>query len=69
MRSPSIQHMIITELISSFCEALNTRTPYEAETRIRQHEGEYPYMNVRGIPVIDADGSVCLAIRNQSGFM
>lgn len=39
-------------------EALNTRTPYAAETRIRRHDGEYRYMNVRGIPVLNPDDSI-----------
>lgn len=38
--------------------ALNTRTPYEAEIRIRRHDGKYRYMNVRSIPVLNRDGSI-----------
>lgn len=39
-------------------EALSTCTPYEAETRIRRYDGEYRYMNIRGVPILNTDGSI-----------
>jgi len=35
-----------------------TRTLYEAEYRVRRHDGEYRYFAVRGVPIIREDGSV-----------
>ena len=35
-----------------------TRTLYEIEYRVRQHDGEYRYFAVRGVPIIREDGSV-----------
>lgn len=39
-------------------EALADRTLYAIEHRLLRHDGEYRYMSVRGIPVLNADGSV-----------
>ncbi|OUL22508.1 PAS domain S-box protein [Nostoc sp. 106C] len=38
--------------------ALTNRTAYEAETRIRRYDGEYRYLNVRGVPILNADNSI-----------
>jgi PAS domain S-box-containing protein len=39
-------------------KALETRTPYKGEFRLRRHDGEYRVLAVRGAPVVDRDGSV-----------
>ncbi|TAE69124.1 MAG: PAS domain S-box protein [Oscillatoriales cyanobacterium] len=39
-------------------EALADRTLFAIEHRLLRHDGEYRYMTVRGIPVLNADGSV-----------
>ncbi len=33
-------------------------TTFEMEQRLRRHDGEYRYMSVRGIPIIDDEGNV-----------
>lgn len=38
--------------------ALANRTFYEVEHRLRRYDGEYRYMSVRAVPVLEADGSV-----------
>ena len=37
---------------------LPTRTLYQIEHRLLRHDGEYRYMSVRAVPVLNADGSV-----------
>ncbi len=39
-------------------KAVTTNSPYEAEYRIRRHDGIYRYFMARGIPVFKEDGSV-----------
>ncbi|MEG3897874.1 MULTISPECIES: PAS domain S-box protein [unclassified Microcoleus] len=39
-------------------DAVANRTSYQVEHRLRRHDGEYRYMSVRGVPVLNADGSV-----------
>ncbi|NQE34435.1 PAS domain S-box protein [Microcoleus asticus] len=39
-------------------DAIANCTLYEVEHRLRRHDGEYRYMSVRGVPVLNADGSV-----------
>lgn len=38
--------------------AVANRSTYEAETRIRRYDGEYRYLNVRGVPILNADGGI-----------
>jgi PAS domain S-box-containing protein len=38
--------------------AAKTGTPYQAEFRVRRHDGEYRHMLTRGVPLLAADGSV-----------
>ena len=38
--------------------AVETKTPYETEYRIRSHTGEYSDFSVRGVPIIGKDGEV-----------
>jgi PAS domain S-box-containing protein len=38
--------------------AIKTSTAYEVEYRLRRHDGEYRHMQVRGLPILEADGSV-----------
>ncbi|MEG4573591.1 PAS domain S-box protein [Microcoleus sp. N3A4] len=39
-------------------DAVANCTLYEVEHRLRRHDGEYRYMSARGVPVLNADGSV-----------
>ncbi len=39
-------------------QALETRSPYKTEFRLRRHDGEYRVLAVRGAPVVDQDGAV-----------
>ena len=41
-----------------FAHAIKTRSVYDAEYRLRRHDGEYRYFRARGVPVMDKDGSV-----------
>jgi PAS domain S-box-containing protein len=47
-------------------EALADRTLYAIEHRLLRHDGEYRYMSVRGVPVLNADGSVRLWVGTHS---
>ena len=38
--------------------ALETRALFEAEHRLRRHDGQYRHMAARGVPVLEPDGSV-----------
>ena len=39
-------------------QAVANRTLYKIEHRLRRYDGEYRYMSVRGLPVLNADGSI-----------
>ena len=39
-------------------DAVANRTLFAIEHRLLRHDGEYKYMSVRGVPVLNADGSV-----------
>ncbi|MEG4987643.1 PAS domain S-box protein [Microcoleus sp. BR0-C5] len=39
-------------------DAVANCTSYQVEHRLRRHDGEYRYMSVRGVPVLNADGSI-----------
>ncbi|BAY38012.1 multi-sensor hybrid histidine kinase [Nostoc sp. NIES-2111] len=38
--------------------AVKTGNAYEVEYRLRRYDGEYRYMLMRGVPVLEADGSI-----------
>ncbi|HET8655805.1 MAG TPA: PAS domain S-box protein [Longimicrobiaceae bacterium] len=42
----------------AWAEALETRTPFEAEFRVRRFDGEYRTFTARGVPVLDDAGVV-----------
>jgi PAS domain S-box-containing protein len=37
---------------------VRNRTLYDTECRIRRHDGEYRWMEVHGVPVLEADGAI-----------
>jgi PAS domain S-box-containing protein len=39
-------------------DALANRTLYEVEHRLERYDGEYRYMSVRGVPVLEPDGRI-----------
>ncbi len=39
-------------------KSVKARSHYETEYRIRRHDGEYRYVAVRGVPVLEPDGSI-----------
>ncbi len=39
-------------------QAVTNRTIYKIEHRLRRYDGEYRYMSVRGLPVLNADSSI-----------
>ncbi|MBE9181050.1 PAS domain S-box protein [Oculatella sp. LEGE 06141] len=43
---------------SAWIAALATRSMYEVEQRLRRCDGDYRYMHVRAIPVLESDGTV-----------
>ena len=43
---------------SEWREAVARAAPYEAEVRIRRHDGEWRWMSVRAVPICDASGGV-----------
>lgn len=44
--------------IAAFQAAAAARRPYEIDYRVRRYDGEYRWLLVRGVPVLDTDGSV-----------
>ena len=38
--------------------AVETRSLYDTQFRVRRHDGEYRYLAARGVPVLEADGSI-----------
>ncbi|MFB2892296.1 PAS domain S-box protein [Aerosakkonemataceae cyanobacterium BLCC-F50] len=38
--------------------AIANRTLYQVEYRVRRHDGEYRYMSVRGVPILDDYGNI-----------
>ncbi len=43
---------------NAWSHAVTSRTLYQVEHRLRRQDGEYRYMSVRGVPVLEADGSI-----------
>ena len=43
---------------SVWSAAVANRWLYEVEFRVRRHDGEYRYMSCRGVPILNADGSI-----------
>ena len=41
-----------------WARAVDTRTLYQAEYRLRRHDGEYRHVGVSAIPVLDAEGAM-----------
>ena len=41
-----------------WARAVESKTSYDTEYRIKSHSGEYGYFAVRGVPIIDKDGNV-----------
>lgn len=39
-------------------KAISDRSLYQIEHRLRRYDGEYRYMSVRGVPVLEANGSI-----------
>ncbi len=44
--------------LSVWRQAVENRSPYKIEYRIRRHDGEYRYFAARGVPVIDLSGAI-----------
>jgi PAS domain S-box-containing protein len=47
-----------THTAQAWSAALSDRTFYQVEHRLRRKDGEYRYMSVRGVPVLEPDGSI-----------
>ncbi|MDZ8050198.1 MAG: PAS domain S-box protein [Aulosira sp. ZfuVER01] len=45
-------------MAESWGAAVKTCSPYQQEFRLRRHDGEYRYTLTRGVPVLEADGSI-----------
>jgi len=43
---------------AAWSRSVETRTLYETEYRARRHDGEYRHMAVRGVPVLEQDGTI-----------
>jgi two-component system, NtrC family, sensor kinase len=46
------------DTIRVWTEAVNNATLYQVEHRLRRYDGQYRYMSVRGVPLLDDDGSI-----------
>lgn len=44
--------------IDAFTLSINTREPYEIETRLRRCDGHYRWFQIRGLPLYDGGGNV-----------
>ena len=44
--------------IAAWSAAVRARTLFEAEYRLRRHDAEYRYFSVRGVPVMEKDGTI-----------
>ncbi|MEG4998962.1 PAS domain S-box protein [Microcoleus sp. B4-D4] len=45
-------------IVSIWSTAIANRSFYEVELRMRRYDGEYRYMSSRGVPIMNADGSI-----------
>ena len=43
---------------SAWSAAVETRSPFHAENRLRRHDGEYRHMLARAVPVVARDGTI-----------
>jgi PAS domain S-box-containing protein len=46
------------QVITNWNKSIQTGLPFEAEYRIRRHDGEYRWFLVRGLPLYDQDGKI-----------
>ena len=44
--------------MADWSHAVDTRTLYDTAYRVRRYDGEYRYFSVRGVPVLESDGSI-----------
>lgn len=42
--------------VKIYLESFNNRTPFEMEYRLRRHDGEWRWVNDRGVPAVDENG-------------
>ncbi len=45
-------------IATAWSSAVANRSRYEVEFRMRRHDGEYRYMTCRGVPILQADGTI-----------
>ena len=46
------------QTLESWSKAVERRAQYRIEHRLRRHDGEYRYMSVRAVPILDSNGDV-----------
>ncbi|MEG4488350.1 PAS domain S-box protein [Microcoleus sp. D2_18a_B4] len=47
-----------SSIATAWSTAVANRSFYEVEFRMRRYDGEYRYMSCRGVPILNADGSI-----------
>ncbi|MEG4838223.1 PAS domain S-box protein [Microcoleus sp. B9-D4] len=47
-----------SSMVTAWSTAIANRSLYEVEFRMRRHDGVYRYMSCRGVPILNADGSI-----------
>ena len=47
-----------SSIATAWSTAIANRSLYEVEFRMRRHDGVYRYMSCRGVPILNADGSI-----------
>ncbi|MEG4573075.1 PAS domain S-box protein [Microcoleus sp. N3A4] len=47
-----------SSIATAWSTAIANRSLYEVEFRMRRHDGEYRYMSCRGVPILEADGTI-----------
>jgi PAS domain S-box-containing protein len=45
-------------MLDIWLKAVQARTLHDTEFRLRRHDGAYRYMAVRGVPVLEDDGTI-----------
>jgi PAS domain S-box-containing protein len=45
-------------VVESWAQAVSDKSYYEVECRMRRHDGEYRYINCRGVPILNPDQTI-----------
>jgi PAS domain S-box-containing protein len=54
----TIHHQDLPHVVEVMARSIGSGAPYQYEARLRRHDGEYRWFDVRGIPVRDTSGRI-----------